>query len=101
MSKPLPPLRQGCLISQKELLESLDYLGAQRDPDGNFYIYAYKKDSMPPQAFLGISDPKNDILVDDSCYVLINKGAGNPPEKMSLLQVASRHGRGCAVTAIY
>jgi len=56
---------------------------------------------MPPQAFLGISDPKNDILVDDSCYVLINKGAGNPPEKMNLLQVASRHGRGCSVTAIY
>ncbi len=88
------PVRQGRLISQRELLESLAYLGAERDSDGNFKVWGYRPDSTPPQAFLGIAAPDNDILVDDSCYVMV---AG---EKVNLLQVASRHGRGSAVTVV-
>jgi hypothetical protein len=88
------PARQGRLISQKELLESLAYLGAERDSEGRFKIYARGPDSMPPQAFLGISAPDNDVLVDDSCYCMV---AG---EKVNLFQVASRHDRGPAVTVI-
>lgn len=97
MENPYEPAaaRQGMILPQGRLMESLNYLRAEKDEDGRIKVYPRTKDSMLPQFFLGIEAPDNDVVVDDSMYIVTEEGL-----EMTLLQVAERAGGGVAVRCL-